>query len=101
MLAQLPLGWFDRIFRRVGPALPLLPFGMRALSVGTAPRDGAAIRSRRSDLSGPLALYVSQGVLRSFIYHLHFTGAKKPGPPTLPPSAPSPSTEARTARPWV
>lgn len=69
---DLPLHWFDRIFRTLGSLLLFVLWGVRAAWARLFPRH---VDQRSNLVFVPAALYAVQALLRLGIYQLHAAGA--------------------------
>ena len=68
----LPLSSFDRLFRKFGAVLWLVPFLLRCAATQTA--GTAWTRRRNAHFGTALAAYLSVTGLRALIYLVHYTG---------------------------
>ncbi len=68
---DLPLHWFDRLFRTLGS---LLLFALWAVRAGAARLLPHHFDARATLVWGPAAIYTAQALVRLVIYQLHVAG---------------------------
>lgn len=68
---DLPLHWFDRLFRSLGSALLFALWGVRAAAARALP---AHFDRRWNLVFAPAAIYAAQALIRLAIYQLHVAG---------------------------
>lgn len=72
---DLPLHWFDRLFRTAGAGLLFGLWAVRAAAARLAPGHFDA---RANLVVAPALIYLAQAVIRFGIYQLHVAGACPP-----------------------
>lgn len=73
---DLPLHWFDRLFRATGSALL---FGLWAVRAAAARLRPSHFDARSNLVFAPAAIYLAQALLRLAIYQLHVAGGPAAG----------------------
>lgn len=73
---DLPLHWFDLLFRRAGAALLFALWALRAAAAAAWP--SAFPRGQGSTVGRAFVLYAVQAALRMVVYQLHVAGVPSP-----------------------